>query len=218
MSHVPAAAGNETLSARNGRSAHVATSCTRTPRPTRAEPPRPSTRLSTLGDGELTGLAKRRRSEPKRLSALLRGDLDWIVMKCLEKPRPRRYQAVVALEADIRRYLVNEPVEAGPPGAAYRVKKFAQRHVPLLIGTAAVVAVLVAGIIVSTVFAIDAARQRVEGELHKIAEKLYKTESAGSEGMPPNPGADDEGAADDDDVIDAEFTETSSSDSADAKG
>ena len=65
---------------------------------------------------------------------------------------------------------------------------------------------------------LDAARQRVEGELHKIAEKLYKTESAGSEGMPPNPGADDEGAADDDDVIDAEFTETSSSDSADAKG
>jgi molecular chaperone DnaK len=69
---------------------------------------------------------------------------------------------------------------------------------------------------------LDAARQRVEGELHKIAEKLYKTESAGAEGMPPNPDADGEGegegAADDDDVIDAEFTETSSSDSADAKG
>ena len=67
---------------------------------------------------------------------------------------------------------------------------------------------------------LDAARQRVEGELHKIAEKLYNTESAGAEGMPPNPDADADAdaAADDEDVIDAEFTETSSSDSADAKG
>ena len=127
------------------------------------DPPRPSLRYDELrsSSADLSEeVAKSRSLDARLLMRRLRGDLDWIVMKCLEKPRPRRYQAVVALEADIRRYLVNEPVEAGPPGAAYRVKKFAQRHVPLLIGTAAVVAVLVAGIIVSTVFAIDAARQR----------------------------------------------------------
>ena len=127
------------------------------------DPPRPSLRYDELrtSSADLSEeVAKSRSLDARLLMRRLRGDLDWIVMKCLEKPRPRRYQAVVALEADIRRYLVNEPVEAGPPGAAYRVKKFAQRHVPLLIGTAAVVAVLVAGIIVSTVFAIAAARQR----------------------------------------------------------
>jgi serine/threonine protein kinase len=82
------------------------------------EPPRPSTRLSTLGPAVVT-LSEQRRTDPRQLSQLLRGELDWIVMKCLEKDRSRRYETADALARDVARYLADEPVEACPPSAGY---------------------------------------------------------------------------------------------------
>ena len=85
------------------------------------EPPRPSTRLSTLAGDELTTVAKRRQAEPPKLIHLLRGDLDWIVMKCLEKDRTRRYETANGLALDIQRHLNNEPVVARPPSRLMRI-------------------------------------------------------------------------------------------------
>jgi tetratricopeptide (TPR) repeat protein len=90
------------------------------------EPPRPSMRLSTTE--ELPSIAACRSVEPRRLSSLVRGELDWIVMKALEKDRNRRYATVSGLAADLRRYLDDEPVQACPPSAWYRFRKFARRH------------------------------------------------------------------------------------------
>ncbi len=89
------------------------------------EPPRPSTRLSRSTD-TLPSIAAQRRTEPARLSRMFCGDLDWITMKALEKDRTRRYETANGLARDIERYLNDEPVEAGPPGAGYRLRKFAQ--------------------------------------------------------------------------------------------
>ena len=105
------------------------------------EPPRPSTRISTLGKAATT-VSTQRKSDPKRLSQLFRGELDWIVMKCLEKDRNRRYETTSALAADVQRYLHDEPVLACPPSAAYRFRKFTRRNRKLL-ATAAAFAVLV---------------------------------------------------------------------------
>jgi serine/threonine protein kinase/tetratricopeptide (TPR) repeat protein len=90
------------------------------------DPPRPSARLS--GSDSLPSLAAQRRLEPARLTRLIRGELDWIIMKCLEKDRDRRYATANDLARDIERYLRDEPVEASPPGAGYRLRKFARRH------------------------------------------------------------------------------------------
>jgi len=83
------------------------------------EPPRPSTRLGTVGE-TLTAVSARRKTEPQKLSALVKGDLDWIVMKALEKDRNRRYEMASGFAADLRRFLGKEPVEARPPSAWYR--------------------------------------------------------------------------------------------------
>jgi tetratricopeptide (TPR) repeat protein len=90
------------------------------------EPPRPSTRLST--SEELPGIAAARGLEPRRLSGQVRGELDWIVMKALEKDRARRYETANGLAADLQRYLADEPVLACPPSAWYRARKFARRN------------------------------------------------------------------------------------------
>jgi serine/threonine protein kinase/tetratricopeptide (TPR) repeat protein len=90
------------------------------------EPPRPSTRISTLGTAATT-VSTQRKSDPKRLSRLFRGEPDWIVMKCLEKDRNRRYETASALSADVQRYLHDEPVQACPPSAVYCFRKFARR-------------------------------------------------------------------------------------------
>jgi WD40 repeat protein/serine/threonine protein kinase len=110
------------------------------------EPSRPSTRVSTLGLAATTASANRR-TDPRRLTALIRGDLDWIVMKALEKERGRRYETAGAFAADVRRYLADEPVLARPPSAAYRFRKFARRNTRGLV-TAAALAVVVAGTVV----------------------------------------------------------------------
>jgi serine/threonine protein kinase/formylglycine-generating enzyme required for sulfatase activity len=91
------------------------------------EPPRPSTRISTLGEVALAASAQRK-SNPKRLSQLFRGELDWIVMKALDKDRNRRFETANNFAEDIQRYLANEPVQAGPPTASYRLRKFLRRH------------------------------------------------------------------------------------------
>ena len=91
------------------------------------DPPRPSTRVSTMGE-RATDAAKNRRMEPRQLAHRLRGDLDWIVMKSLEKDRTRRYGSPSELAADLQRHLHHEPVVAGPPSTVYRGKKFMRRH------------------------------------------------------------------------------------------
>jgi serine/threonine protein kinase/WD40 repeat protein len=89
--------------------------------------PKPSTRISTLGQAA-TAISTQRKSDPKRLSQLFRGELDWIVMKCLEKDRNRRYDTANGLARDIQHYLNDEPVQACPPSAWYRVRKLARRN------------------------------------------------------------------------------------------
>ncbi len=92
------------------------------------EPAKPSTRLNTLGREDSTQVARLRRTDLKALRRRLRGDLDWIALKALEKDRTRRYGSAAELGEDIRRHLRHEPVAAGPPGVAYRAGKFARRH------------------------------------------------------------------------------------------
>jgi non-specific serine/threonine protein kinase/serine/threonine-protein kinase len=89
------------------------------------EPPKPSTRLST--SDSLASIAAQRHTEPAKLSKLVRGDLDWITMKALEKDRTRRYETANGLARDIQRYLTDEVVEARPPSTAYRLRKFARK-------------------------------------------------------------------------------------------
>ena len=92
------------------------------------EPIRPSARLATLGANEVTTSAKRRAEDGSKLLRQLSGDLDWIVLKCLEKDRIRRYETANGLVADLRRHLMNEPVLARPPSTAYRFRKALRRH------------------------------------------------------------------------------------------
>jgi serine/threonine protein kinase len=120
------------------------------------EAPRPSTRLSTA-DG-LPSIAANRGTEPKKLSGLMRGELDWIVLKALEKDRNRRYETANGFAADVQRYLHDETVLACPPSAGYRLRKFARRNrVGLAAATGVAVAVL-AGLGVSTWQAVRATR------------------------------------------------------------
>ena len=103
------------------------------------EPPKPSTRLSTTE--ELPSVAANRGVEPKKLSGQVRGELDWIVMKALEKERTRRYETANGLAHDIERYLHDEPVQACPPSASYRARKFVRRNrVPVIAATVVVLA------------------------------------------------------------------------------
>jgi tetratricopeptide (TPR) repeat protein len=113
------------------------------------EPPRPSTRITQLGPAS-TEAAANRHTEPRRLVSELRGDLDWITMRALEKDRTRRYQTANALAADVRRHLNHEPVSAGPPSAAYRAGKFVRRHWAGTTAVALALTGLIAGGVVST--------------------------------------------------------------------
>jgi serine/threonine protein kinase/tetratricopeptide (TPR) repeat protein len=112
------------------------------------EPPTPSTRLSLTE--ELPAIAAKRKVEPRRLAKVVRGELDWVVMKCLEKDRARRYETADALALDLDRFLKDEPVAAGPPSAGYRLRKFVRRNRGPVLAVALVVAALVAGIAGST--------------------------------------------------------------------
>ena len=107
------------------------------------EPPRPSARITQLGPASAEA-ARNRHTEPRRLVGELRGDLDWITMRALEKDRTRRYQTANALAMDVRRHLANEPVAAGPPSAAYKASKFVSRHRSGVGAAATLVVLLVA--------------------------------------------------------------------------
>src|SRR5262245_24705935 len=109
------------------------------------DPPRPSTRISTAGQAVAT-VSANRGSEPRKLSALVRGELDWIVMKALEKDRNRRYETVAAFAADVQRYLSDEPVLACPPSAWYRFRKLARRQRRALIPVSAVALAAIVGV------------------------------------------------------------------------
>jgi tetratricopeptide (TPR) repeat protein len=108
------------------------------------EPPRPSARLGTMAAP--ASVAANRGLEPRKLSRLLRGELDWIVMKCLEKDPDRRYETANALALDLQRYLHDEAVQACPPSAGYRLRKFARRHKAALLAVAVLAGTLLAGV------------------------------------------------------------------------
>jgi tRNA A-37 threonylcarbamoyl transferase component Bud32/tetratricopeptide (TPR) repeat protein len=110
------------------------------------EPHKPSTRLSSLGD-TATLTAQQRRSDVQKLGLMLRGDLDWIVMKCLEKDRTRRYETANGLAADLSRHLSDEPVLAGPPSAKYKLAKFVKRNRGQVIAGGVVAAALVLAVV-----------------------------------------------------------------------
>jgi tetratricopeptide (TPR) repeat protein len=125
------------------------------------EPPRPSTRLSDSGEA-LVCISTQRHMEPAKLTKLVRGELDWIVMKALEKDRNRRYETASAFAADVQRYLKDEPVQACPPSAWYRFRKFARRNKRILATVGLVALALVAGTVVSAwqaIRATDASKQ-----------------------------------------------------------
>jgi eukaryotic-like serine/threonine-protein kinase len=119
------------------------------------EPPRPSTRLSDSGEA-LPSIATRRHTEPAKLTRLVRGELDWIVMKALEKDRSRRYESASGFASDVERYLADEAVEACPPSRRYRMRKFARKNRGALATAAAFAAVLIVAALVAGYLAVRA--------------------------------------------------------------
>ena len=133
------------------------------------EPHKPSTRISSLGDTG-TRTAMQRQVDQKKLRSLLRGDLDWIVMKCLEKDRSRRYETANGLAADIKRHLNDEPVTAGAPSAGYRLSKFVRRNRVQVLASAAVASALLIGVVGFAWQAKVADEQRVVAENARVSE------------------------------------------------
>jgi serine/threonine protein kinase len=113
------------------------------------EPPKPSSRLSHSGE-QLATISAQRKTEPIKLARLVRGELDWIVMKALEKDRTRRYETADSFGRDIERYLHDEPVEAGPPSATYRIKKFVRRNKGPVLAATTLLLLLIGGIVGTT--------------------------------------------------------------------
>ena len=120
--------------------------------------PRLTKRLASQGDATRREIARRRQTEPKTLARLLRGDLEWITARAIEKEPAHRYPSASELAADTRRFLANEPVEAGPPSTGYRMRRFTRKHRKSLAVAAALLAMLVAGVVVSTWQALRATR------------------------------------------------------------
>jgi serine/threonine protein kinase/tetratricopeptide (TPR) repeat protein len=151
------------------------------------EPPRPSARLSD--SDSLASVAAQRQLEPVRLTRLVRGELDWIVMKCLEKDPSRRYETANGLARDVERYLADESVEACPPSAGYRLSKFFRRHKRPVLAAAIIFLLLVGGIAGTTWGLIQADRalkaeaKRAESEkkANAQAQKLLQQIQKGSE-------------------------------------
>ena len=139
------------------------------------EAPRPSLRLSSLSD--LPKIAAARKTEPARLSKLVRGEIDWIVMKCLEKDRSRRYETANGVARDLERYLADEPVEACPPSSSYRLRKFARKHRKALATTAAFAVLLLAGVAMSTLLAVWATSAEREAIHQRRASDAAKREA-----------------------------------------
>jgi WD40 repeat protein/serine/threonine protein kinase len=131
------------------------------------EPPRPSTRVSTLEVQKLSTVSQRRSIDSRRISTTLRGEVDWIVMKALEKDRSRRYESASALAADIQRYLSDEPVLACPPTTMYRFQKFVKKHKAALTTAAAIALCLLLGTTVSAWQALRATTAEAQAEANE---------------------------------------------------
>ncbi len=149
------------------------------------EPERPSTKLSTMVEGELTATAKRHHTDAPKLISDVRGDLDWIVMKCLEKDRARRYETANGLASDLQRHLDQEPVNACPPSNVYRFQKLIRRNKLAFAAAAAVAASLLIGLGISTwMFFQERAAKQEQARLRLQAEaqeQKARTEAAKSE-------------------------------------
>jgi serine/threonine protein kinase len=137
------------------------------------EPPRPSTKLSTAD--ALPNIAANRSIEPSKLSKLLQGELDWVVMKALEKDRDRRYATANGFAADIQRYLADEVVEARPPSRGYRLKKFVKRNKVQVLAASLVLLALLAGIAGTTIGLFEAKKQQ---EVAEVKEREANDERA----------------------------------------
>jgi tetratricopeptide (TPR) repeat protein len=135
------------------------------------EPPKPSTRISTLGQAS-TAISTQRKSDPKKLSQLCRGELDWIVMKALEKDRNRRYESASTFAADVQRYLHDEPVQACPPSTWYRLRKFVRRNKSRL-----AVATCLAGVILVCLLAGTALWYQRYQRLKVVSDSVHKSVS-----------------------------------------
>ena len=145
------------------------------------DPPKPSTRLSTMGE-TLRKVSTQRKTEPAKLSALVKGDLDWIVMKALEKDRTRRYETASNLARDVQRYLRDEPVEACPPSLHYRFRKFFRRHRGPALAAGLVLLTLLGGIVGTTWGLVRAERARqAESDQRRIAQAKEQDAEMGRE-------------------------------------
>jgi WD40 repeat protein len=142
------------------------------------EPMRPSTRLHLLDVAEQTTVARCRQSDPPRLLHQIRGDLDWIVMKALEKDRERRYETANGLGQDVRRYLVNEPVVARPPSRLYRLQKTVRRNKLAFGAIAAVALSLMLGLVSSSLLLV---RERKEARHASLAALETRTTLSASD-------------------------------------
>ncbi len=145
------------------------------------EPQRPSARISTLKAKNRSTIEDQRQLDTEDIVKQLNREVDWIVMKALEKDRERRYETANAFAADIQRYLNDEPVEACPPSASYRVRKYAKRHKGLLATAALLIAMLTTSTAVSGVFAVQANQARDEATESKEIAEQKKEEAVASE-------------------------------------
>ncbi len=144
------------------------------------DPIRPSTRLSSMSAGDLTSTAQRRHSSPLNLIRSIRGDLDWIVMKALEKDRSRRYETASGLALDVQRHLANEAISARPPSRIYKLQKMVRRNRLLFIGIGAVATLLVVSlIVVSASLAHERQSQHEAKQVKQFLEEMF-------EGLDPN--------------------------------
>ena len=149
------------------------------------EPAAPSTRLSTMEGSALRDIARHRKADPPQLIHTVRGDLDWIVMKAMEKDRARRYETTVGLALDIRRHLNNEPVAARPPSRVYQFQKLVRRHRLAFTAGAVIVLALAVGVAVSIRASVKEHQARLEADRQRLQaqanEKKAETAQAKAE-------------------------------------
>jgi serine/threonine protein kinase len=144
------------------------------------DPPRPSARVSTLTSADRATVARLRGAAPQQLASSLQGDLDWIVMRCLEKDRARRYDSASALADDLNRYLAHEPVTARPASNLYRLRKLARRHRLAFAAVTAVALAVLIGLAVSTTQYLRATRAE---RAARLAEKSAREQAAATQAV-----------------------------------
>jgi len=127
------------------------------------DPPKPSTRISENAFA-LSSVAERRRAEPQKLGMMVRGELDWIVMKALEKDRSRRYESSGSMARDIRRYLAGDAIEAAPPSRVYKLRKFIHRNSRTVLAASLLAVALIAGLVGTSLGFMDATAGRIEAQ------------------------------------------------------